>query len=63
MDFWKKYKFKYENTSKYIKHSHQKIKKNSMASVHKRTIPTERQPLVSEVSASFLRIEGATWSA
>jgi hypothetical protein len=29
-----------------------------MASVHKRTIPTERPPLVSEVSANFLRIEG-----
>jgi hypothetical protein len=27
-----------------------------------RTIPTER-PLVDEVSANFLRIEGATWSA
>jgi hypothetical protein len=35
-----------------------KIKKNSMASVRKRTIPTERPPLVSEVSANFLRIEG-----
>jgi hypothetical protein len=31
-------------------------KKNSMASVHKRTIPTERPPLVSEVSANFLRV-------
>jgi hypothetical protein len=37
--------------------------KNSVASVRKRTIPTERPPLVSEVSANFLRIEGATWSA
>jgi hypothetical protein len=36
---------------------------NSMATVRKRTIPTERPPLVSEVSANFLRIEGATWSA
>jgi hypothetical protein len=27
--------------------------KNSVASVHKRTIPTERPPLVSEVSANF----------
>jgi hypothetical protein len=27
------------------------------------TVPTERPPLVSEVSANFLRIEGATWSA
>jgi hypothetical protein len=38
-------------------------KKNSIASVRKRTIPTERPPLVSEVSANFLRIEGATWLA
>jgi hypothetical protein len=37
------------------------INKNSMASVRKRTIPTERPPLFSEVSANFfLRIEGAT---
>jgi hypothetical protein len=40
-----------------------KEKKNSMASVCKRTIPTERPPLVSEVSANVLRIEGVTWSA
>jgi hypothetical protein len=40
-----------------------KHKKNSVASVSKRTIPTERPPLVSEVSANILRIEGATWSA
>jgi hypothetical protein len=32
-----------------------------VASVHKLTIPTE--PLVSEVSANFLLIEGVTWSA
>jgi hypothetical protein len=37
--------------------------KNTMASVRKRTIPTERPPLVSEVSANFLRTKGATWSA
>jgi hypothetical protein len=35
-----------------------KVKQNSVASVRKRTIPTERPPLVSEVSANFLRIEG-----
>jgi hypothetical protein len=40
-----------------------KKKKNSVASVHKRIIPPERPPLVSEVSANFLRIEGAMWSA
>jgi hypothetical protein len=39
------------------------VKKNSMASVRKRTIPNERPPLVSEISANYLRIEGATWSA
>jgi hypothetical protein len=37
--------------------------KNSVASVLKRSIPTERPPLVNEVSANFLRIEGTTWSA
>jgi uncharacterized protein YxjI len=40
-----------------------KKRKNSVASVRKRTIPTEQPPLVSEISANFLRIEGATWSA
>jgi hypothetical protein len=35
---------------------------NSLASVRKRTIPTERQPLVSEVSANFFADRGATWS-
>jgi hypothetical protein len=34
-----------------------------MVWVHERTIPTERPPLVGEVIANFLRIEGATWSA
>jgi hypothetical protein len=33
-------------------------KRNSVALVHKRTIPTERPPHVGEVSANFLRIEG-----
>jgi hypothetical protein len=31
--------------------------------VHKRTIQTERQPHVGEVSTNFLRIEGVAWSA
>jgi hypothetical protein len=31
---------------------------NSMAVVRERTIPTERPPLVGEVSAKFLLIEG-----
>ena len=36
-----------------------KKKKNSVALVHERTIPTERPPPVGEVSANFfLRIEG-----
>jgi hypothetical protein len=33
-----------------------------MAIVHKQTIPTERPPLVNEVSANFLRVEGVAWS-
>jgi hypothetical protein len=36
------------------------IKKNSMDRVRERTIPIERPPLVVEVIANFLRIEGAT---
>jgi hypothetical protein len=31
-----------------------KIKKNSVASIRKRTIPTERPPLVSEVSGKII---------
>ena len=38
-------------------------KKNSVALVRERTIPTERPPPVGEVSAQLLRIEGVTWSA
>jgi hypothetical protein len=34
-----------------------------MAVVLKRAIPTERPPLVSEVSANLLRVEGVAWSA
>jgi hypothetical protein len=40
-----------------------KSKLNSVALVHKRTIPTERPPLVGEVSANFLQVEGVVWSA
>jgi hypothetical protein len=36
---------------------------NFVVWVVERTIPTERPPLVGEVSSNFLRIEGATWSA
>jgi hypothetical protein len=36
---------------------------NSVALVRKRTIPTERPPLVGEVSANFLWVEGIAWSA
>jgi hypothetical protein len=39
-----------------------KLKLNSMVWVRERTIPTERPPLVGEVIANFLWIEGATWS-
>jgi hypothetical protein len=34
-----------------------------MVWVRERIIPTERPPLVGEVNANFLRIDGATWSA
>jgi hypothetical protein len=40
-----------------------KLKKTASLVVPKRTIPTEQPPLVSEVSANFLRIEGVAWSA
>jgi hypothetical protein len=39
------------------------LKLNSVALVRERTTPTERPPLVGEVSANFLRIEGVAWSA
>ena len=34
------------------------VKKNSVALIRERTIPTERPPPVGEVSANFLRMEG-----
>jgi hypothetical protein len=34
-----------------------------MVCVRERTIPTDGQPLVGEVIAKFLRIEGYKWSA
>jgi hypothetical protein len=40
-----------------------KTKLNSIVWARDRTIPTKRPPLVGEVIANFLRIEGATWSA
>jgi hypothetical protein len=39
------------------------MEKTSMVWVRERTIPTELPPLVVEVIANFLRLEGATWSA
>jgi hypothetical protein len=39
-----------------------KLRKNSVTLVRKRTIPTERLPLVGEVSANLLRIKGVAWS-
>jgi hypothetical protein len=35
---------------------------NSVALVRKRALPTERPPLVGEVSANFLRVEDVAWS-
>jgi hypothetical protein len=43
--------------------SDKQVKKNSMVWVRERTILTELPPVVGEVMANFLRIEGATWSA
>jgi hypothetical protein len=40
-----------------------KLKLNSVALVRKLIIPTEQPPLVGEVSANFLRIDGVAWSA
>ena len=40
-----------------------KKKKNSVALVRERTIPTERPPPVGEVSANFCGLRGVTWSA
>jgi hypothetical protein len=37
------------------------LKKNSVAVVRKRTISTARPPLVGEISANFLRVEGVAW--
>jgi hypothetical protein len=39
------------------------LKKDSVAWVRERTIPTERPLFVGKFSVNFLRIEGATWSA
>jgi hypothetical protein len=45
------------------KNLYQATKKvNSVALVRKRTIPTERPPLVGEVNAQPLRVEGVAWS-
>jgi hypothetical protein len=38
------------------------VNKNSVVSVRERTVQTERQPLIGEVSSNFLRIEGGKWS-
>jgi hypothetical protein len=40
-----------------------KLKLISVTLARKRTLPTERPPLVGEVSAKFLRIEVVAWSA
>jgi hypothetical protein len=36
---------------------------NSVTLVCERTIPTERPPLLGELNANFVRIEGVTWTA
>jgi hypothetical protein len=40
-----------------------KKKKTPWLLVRKRTIPTERPPLVGEVSAKLLRMKGVAWPA
>jgi hypothetical protein len=44
-------------------HYTNKKKMNSVAAVRKRTIPTERPPPFSEVSAKLLLVNGVAWSA
>jgi hypothetical protein len=38
-----------------------KLNDTPVALVRKRTIPTVRPPIVGEVTANFLRIEGVAW--
>jgi hypothetical protein len=42
----------------FVVQSHNNNNNNSMPLVRERTIPSERTPLVGEVSANFLRIKG-----
>jgi hypothetical protein len=51
-----------EKLFKITKKTKKKTKKTPCPLVRKRTIPTERPPIVGEVSANFLRIEGVAWS-
>jgi hypothetical protein len=50
-------------STKTTEQNKKKKKLNSVAVVRKRTIPTKRPPLVGEVSANSLRVEGVAWSA
>jgi hypothetical protein len=43
-------------------HIPKKLKLNSVALVHKKTIPTEQPPLVGKTSAKLLWVEGVVWS-
>jgi hypothetical protein len=47
----------------YLRKAITHVKLNSVVVVRKRTIPTERLPLVGKVSADVLRVEGVAWSA
>jgi hypothetical protein len=64
LEFATRASYFYENeVARMAMYSTLKLKKNFMVWVRERTIPTERPPLVGEVIANFLRIDGATWPA
>jgi hypothetical protein len=64
LDYIKKQRYPRRTSTAHIsRHEYTFLLKDSVALVPKQTIPTERPPLVGEVSANFLRIEGVAWSA
>jgi hypothetical protein len=51
-----------KNISGYMHNRMQNPTINSVALIRERIIPTEWQPLVDEVTVTFLQIEGVVWS-